>query len=75
MADRPDRLGYERIAEHASIRQEKSQVSEAHVHSGHMEASTYEAYAYPSYSSCMRRVSPTDASLPPSSHRRHISPI
>lgn len=58
MDDRHDRLRHRRVAQHASVRREKSQVSEVIVSSSHAEASTYGAhvfpYAYPSSSSRRR---------------------
>lgn len=75
MVDRDDGLRHERIAQNASVRREKSQDSEAPVHSSHVKASTYGIHTSPSSSSRRRRVSPTDTSLPPSSHRRQVSPI
>ncbi|CAL5188507.1 unnamed protein product [Lathyrus oleraceus] len=79
MAETHDRLRNERIAQHASMRREKSQLSNAFVHSGHADASTFGAHvsthASPSSSSHNRRVSPTDASLLPSSRMRQVSPI
>ncbi|XP_050890136.1 uncharacterized protein LOC127095499 [Lathyrus oleraceus] len=75
MTSRDDRLRYRRIAQHALVWMEKSQVLEAHVHSSHVDASTSGAHASPSSSSRRRRVSPTDASHPPSSHRRQVSLI
>lgn len=80
MSDRHNKLKHERIAQHASVQWEKSQISEALVHSSHVETSTYGAHIslhpFPSSSSSYRRrFSPTDASLPPSSRRRQVSPI
>ena len=77
MADRDDKLRHWRIRQHASVRREKSQVSEAPVHSSqvHPKESTFGAHASPSSSSRRRRVSPTDASLPSSSRRRQVSII
>lgn len=79
MAYRHDMLRHKRIAQHASMRREKSRVLEALVHSGHVEPSTSKAHASPhaftSSSSRRRRVSPTDVSLPPSSRRNQVSPI
>lgn len=76
MTDRDDILRHGRIAHHAFVRREKSQVLEAHVPSSpdYAEASTSRAHiSLPS--SRRRRVSPSDTSLPPSSRRRHVSPI
>lgn len=80
MVDRHDRLRHGRVAQHTSKRREKSQhASEAPGPFGRAKPSTFGAhaypYAYPSSSSHMIQVSPTDASLPPSSRRRHVSPI
>lgn len=75
MDDRHDRLRHGRISQHASVRWEKSQVSEGHVHSGHAETSTSRAHASSSSSSRRRQVSHTYTSLPSSSHKRHVSPI
>lgn len=75
MVDIHDRDRHRRIAQHASICREKSQVSEAHVHSSHAKTYTFEVHASPSYSSCKTQILATDASLPPSSCKRHISPI
>ncbi|CAL5211684.1 unnamed protein product [Lathyrus oleraceus] len=77
MADIHDRLRHRRIAQHASVRREKSQVSETHIHSSHVEVSTSMAHASPSSSSSSRKryVSPTDASLSSYSCRRQVSPI
>lgn len=77
MYDRDDIPKHRRIAQHASVRREKSKVYDTPAHSSpaHIEASTSEARASPSSSSHKRRVSPTDTSLPPSSRRRKVSPI
>lgn len=79
MADRHDMLRHERVAQHASVRGEKSQVSEALIPSGHADAYISGAHAslYASSFTYSRkkRVSPTDTSIPPSSRMRHISPI
>ncbi|XP_050906099.1 uncharacterized protein LOC127119812 [Lathyrus oleraceus] len=53
----------------------RSQVLEAHIPSGHADASTSAAHASPSSSSCRRKVSPTYALFPPFSRMRQISPI
>lgn len=47
MVDRHDMLRYERIAQHASVGREKSQISEARVHSSHAEPSTSRAHVSP----------------------------
>lgn len=69
MVDRYDRLRHERIAQHASVWRENSQVSEALVHYSptHAKVSTFGAHVSPSSSSRRRRMSPTCVSLPPSS--------
>lgn len=73
MTDRHDRLRHERVVQHTSVRQEKSQqVLEAPNPSDHVAPSTSRARASPSSSSCIRRDSPTDVSLPPSSYRRQV---
>lgn len=79
MADRHGRMRHVRVAQHALLQWEKSRVSRAPIPSGHAEESTNGGHAYPhaspSYSSCRRRVSPTNASLPSSPRRRQVSPI
>lgn len=76
--DRHDRLMHKRVARHASVQRENSQQApEAPGPSSHAESSTSEAraspHATPFSSFRMRRDLPSDASLPPSSHRRQIS--
>lgn len=80
MVDRQDRLRHKRVAQHASVRREKSRkVLEASGPFGHASPSTSGAHASPhatSFSSSRRRRdSPSDASLPPSSRMRQVSPI
>lgn len=79
MVDRHDILRHMKVVQHASVRWEKSQVSEAPVPSDHAETSISGAHvsrhAFPSSFSRRRHVSPTGASLPPSSRRRQVSPI
>lgn len=75
-----DRLRHKRVVQHASIRREKSQqVSDAPGPYGHAKPSTSGAHASlhasPSFSSRKRQFSPSDTSLPSSSHRRQVSPI
>lgn len=68
MANRDDILRHWRIAQHAFVQREKSQFLEALVPSSsvHAEASTFGDHIFPPSSSRKKRVSPSDASLPPS---------
>ncbi|XP_050920222.1 uncharacterized protein LOC127137843 [Lathyrus oleraceus] len=69
MVDRDYRLRHGRIAQHAFVKSEKIQVSEALVLSSpvHAEASTSADHMSPSSSSRRRQVSHSDISLPTSS--------
>lgn len=64
-----------RIAQYASMRREKSRVSDAPVHFSHVKASISAAHASPSSCSLKICVSPTHALLPPSFRRRQVSHI
>lgn len=72
---RDDRLRHKRIAHHALVQREKSQVLEVLTHSSHADVSTSKARAFMSSSSRRRRVLPTNATLSPSSYRRQVSVI
>lgn len=71
MVDRHDMPRHRSIAHHASLRRKKSRISEALAHSVHAESSTSGART----STSRRRVSPTSASLFPSSRRHQVSLI